>query len=421
MTEFSPVTDFNSFDVFGAFEEAAGKARNETKDIYSVLRRYRKNSPVYAGDILTEEFETFSIAGIAASTVGKSVVSVFGYDEVAAVLKDPTVFSSEVYLPTLGQLHGRSFMMMDPPDHTFYRGLVKDAFARRIAETMRGEIVEPAISKLLDKLIAAGSADLVKDFALIFPVEVLHHFLGLRPENADEFLKLGVSSLLFGTHPEIAMAGAVRLHDLLREEVDERRAGKYSRPGLMQDLVDIEVDGRRLTSEEITPYFGTLLAAGAETAMRGTLNTMVALLTHPDQRAAVVANRNLLPKAVEETLRWEGPIVAVFRQAKADTSIAGIDVPAGTGVVAWVGSANHDDDVYTDPETFDLARSGRPHIGFGYGPHLCIGLHVARVEITAAVGMLLDRAPDIRLDPSFAAPEILGHSFRSPAELRVLF
>lgn len=423
MSVVTPVTDFNSFDVFAAFEESLGKALHSTADIYAVLRRYRETAPVYEGDIIADEWHTPSIAAVAAAAVGRSVVSVFEYEDVCSVLRDPLVYSSEVYLPSLGKLQGRSFMIMDPPDHARYRGLVRDAFSRRAAELMRREVVDPAISVLLDGLLESGDgkADLFKDFALLFPVQVLHHLLGLREDHRDEFLRLGVSSLLFGTHPEIAAAGAVRLQELLREDVEARRAGRYAQPGLMQDLVQVELDGRQLTPEEILPYFGVLLAAGAETAMRGTLNTVVALLSNEDQRRAVQADRSLLPKAVEESLRWEPPILAAFRQASVDTSIQGIPVPKGTGVTAWIGSANHDDAVFSNPETYDLQRDGRAQVGFGYGPHLCIGMHLARVEISSAVSLILDNMPDIRLDPDAAAPGIVGHAFRSPVALPVVF
>lgn len=420
MSSTLPATDFSSFDVFAAFDETVGKLHDATDDIYGVLRRYRQSAPVYQGDILVDEWNAQSIAGIAAAATGQSVVSVFAYDDVLRVLKEPTLFSSEVYLPSLGQLHGRSFMMMDAPDHGRYRGLVRDPFNKRSVDQLRSEVIEPSIAALLDRL-QSDHLDLFRDFALVFPVEVLHYFLGLREENADEFLRLGVSSLLFGSHPEIAMAGALRLRELLREEIDDRRAGRYDRPGLMQDLVEVEIGGEPLTAEEIMPYFGTLLAAGAETSMRGTLNTMVALLTHPDQRAAVQADRNLLPKAIEESLRWEPPILAVYRQAKADTSIRDVPIPAGTAVTAWIGSANHDEAVFDKPETYDIGRSGRAHVGFGFGPHLCIGLHLARVEIAAAIDMIFDRMPDIRLDPDHGIPPIVGHSFRSPTQLPVVF
>jgi cytochrome P450 len=300
---------------------------------------------------------------------------------------------------------------------------VRDAFSKRSADVLRAEVIEPSIAALLDRITGSGSRgfDLFRDIALVYPVDVLHHFLGLRGESADEFLRLGVSSLLFGSHPEIAFAGAARLRELLTQEVEDRRAGRYARPGLMQDLVEIEVEGVPLSTEEIMPYFGTLLAAGAETSMRGTLNTMVALLTHPEQRAAVQADRGLLGKAIEEALRWEPPILAVFRQAKSDTTIGDVAVPAGPAVVAWVGSANHDDAVFCEPEAYDLTRSGRAQLGFGYGPHLCIGLHLARVEIAAAIDLIFDRMPDVRLDPDEPVPPIVGHSFRSPTRLPVVF
>lgn len=414
---------FNSFDVYAAFYESLGKATNVAEDLYSVLRRYREKTPVYEGDILVDEWASSSIATVAAEAAGQSVVSVFGYEDVVSILKDTSVFSSEVYLPTLGQLQGRSFMMMDSPDHGKYRGLVKEPFSRRFAEVMRVEVVEPAISELVDRIVESGQgrAELFADFALAFPIRVLHHLLGLSEDHEDEFLRLGISSLLFGSHSEIAYAGAIRLRELIQQEIDDRRAGRYSRPGLMQDLVEMEVDGAPLSMEEILPYFGTLLAAGAETSMRGTLNTLTALLTHEEQRRAVQADRSLIRRATEETLRWEPPILAVFRQAKTDTSIRGVPVPAGSGVVAWIGSANHDETVFPAPEVFDIGREGRGHVGFGFGPHLCIGMHLARVEIDAAVGAIFDKMPDIRLDPSVPPPRMVGLSFRSPITLPVVF
>ena len=423
MSVASSAAEFDSFDVFAAFDESVGKAGHATDDIYAVLRRYRKSTPVYEGDILVEEWGAPSIAAIAAASVGRSVVSVFEYDDVLAVLKDPAVFSSEVYLSSLGKFHGRSFMMMDPPDHTRYRGLVKEPFSRRFAELMRGEVISPAISGLLDRLLGSGGgkADMFRDFALLFPVQVLHQFLGLREDHGDEFLRLGVSSLLFGTHPEIAAAGAARLRELLGADIEDRRSGRYNRPGLMQDLVEAELDGRPLTPDEILPYFGTLLAAGAETAMRGTLNTLIALLTNEEQRRLVEADRGLIPRAVEESLRWEPPILAVYRQAKIDTSIRGVNVPEGTGVAAWVGSANHDDAIFPDPERYDLRREGRAQVGFGFGPHLCVGMHIARAEIASAIGAVLEKMPGIRLDPDLPSPRIVGHSFRSPVTLPVIF
>jgi cytochrome P450 len=185
--------------------------------------------------------------------------------------------------------------------------------------------------------------------------------------------------------------------------------------------VEAELDGRPLTPDEILPYFGTLLAAGAETAMRGTLYTLVALLTNDEQRRLVEADSGLIPRAVEESLRWEPPILAVYRQAKTDTSIRGVNVPEGTGVAVWVGSANHDDAVFPDPERYDLRREGRAQVGFGFGPHLCVGMHIARVEIASAIGAVLEKMPGMRLDPDLPPPRIVGHSFRSPVTLPVIF
>jgi cytochrome P450 len=216
------------------------------------------------------------------------------------------------------------------------------------------------------------------------------------------------------------LAGASRLQALLLVEMStgspsERRAG------LLSDLMDAAIDGEPLSPAEIIPYFGTILAAGAETTMRSTLNALLALLLHPDQANAIRQSPDLTARAVEETLRWEPPIPAVFRQASRDCTIGGVPVAAGAPVIVWIASANHDELVFEEPEVFDIHRQARAQLGFGFGPHLCIGMHLARVETATAVATIMNRFPDIRLDPAATVPEIVGTSFRSPVSLPVVW
>jgi cytochrome P450 len=411
---------FGSFDVEAAFDESVGRSTRVVADIYPTLQRYRHEAPVYAGDILADEWGTPSIAAIAASLSGVEPVSVFRHEDCLAVLRDGSTFSSEVYLPSLGQIHGRSFMMMDAPDHQRYRSLAQPRFAKRFSDQLRSDYVEPTINRLLDDLERGNSADLFRSFALIFPALVLHRLLGLDEQHAHEFQLLGLSSLLFGTHPEVAMAGAARLGELLRQEID--RGPQAARPdGLLSDLLLATLDGAPLTPEEITPYFGTILAAGAETTMRSTLNTMLGLLRHPDQAAMVAVSPEWAARAVEETLRWEPPIAAVFRQATRDCEIGASRVRAGAPVVVWVASGNHDESVFEEPERFDIQRPAKAQLGFGFGPHLCVGMHLARMETATAVSGLLGRFPSMKLNPSVSTPEIVGTSFRSPRNLEVVW
>jgi cytochrome P450 len=408
-------------DLFGMVEE--GTRREATSvPLHQVLRDFRADGPVHQGGIQQTISGVPSIADIAAAQDGSDVVAVVGYDEVLSVLRDPSS-SSEVYMPSIGSFQGRSILAMDPPDHGKYRGAVQGAFSKRLAEEMRHEVINPIVTGLLGDIARSGTrrADLFSDFAMVYPTAVLHAFLGLNKELEDAYFKLGVSTLLFTTAPEVAFAGMIRLGELLRQDIASRRDGSYHRAGLLEDLLKIEVDGHLLSEEEIFPYISVLLAAGAETSMRATSNLLLALLTLPEQRALLEGDPSLIGRAVEETLRWEGPTTAVFRKATADTEIAGVPIAAGTALELWIASANHDDAVFTDADAFDIGRPVRPHVGFGFGAHLCLGLHIARAESSTAVLRVLDRFPDIRLDPDQPVPEVVGYAFRSPTRLPVVF
>jgi len=184
------------------------------------------------------------------------------------------------------------------------------------------------------------------------------------------------------------------------------------------------LDGERLDDEEIYSFLRLLLPAGAETTYRATGNVLYGLLTNPAQLAALRADRSLMPQAVEESIRWETPLLITSRTAIVDTEIAGVRVAAGMQVVPQVGAANRDETRWEDPDRYDLFRPQQPHIAFGVGPHMCLGMHLARMEMGTAVSVLLDRLPDLRLDPEAFErddPHIHGQTFRSPTSLPVIF
>jgi cytochrome P450 len=167
-----------------------------------------------------------------------------------------------------------------------------------------------------------------------------------------------------------------------------------------------------------------LLPAGAETTYRATGNLLFGLLTNADQLHALDADRALLTPAVEEAVRWEPPLLITSRVAVRDTEVAGTAIPAGAQVIPNIGSANRDETRWERAEDFDLFREAKPVISFGVGPHMCLGMHLARMEMRAAVNRLLDRCANLRLDPEAAErddPHIHGETFRSPTTLPVRF
>src|SRR5204862_2891881 len=194
-----------------------------------------------------------------------------------------------------------------------------------------------------------------------------------------------------GFDPEVGMAASERLREYFAEILAERRAGP--RDDVISMLALAELDGHTLTDEEIFAFLRLLLPAGAETTYRSSSNLLYGLLTNPDQLDALRADRNLLPQAIEEGLRWEPPLLGIMRTATRDTEVDGVAVPAGSIINVNIGSANHDERDWENAEEFDIFRAPRQHIAFAWGPHMCLGLHLARMETRVALTQVLDRLP----------------------------
>ena len=158
-----------------------------------------------------------------------------------------------------------------------------------------------------------------------------------------------------------------------------------------------------------------------ETTYRSLGNLLFALLSDPDQLDAVRDDRTLLPQAIEEAVRWEPPLLTITRVATRDTELGGVAIPAGSSVMPMLGAANRQEDRYPDPDRFDIFRPARAHLGWGHGVHVCLGMHLARLEMRVALNLLFDRLPNLRLDPDGDDPHIRGQVFRSPTSLPVLF
>ena len=204
-----------------------------------------------------------------------------------------------------------------------------------------------------------------------------------------------------------------------RQLVAERRAA----PGddLVSELLATEVEGERLDDEAVFAFLRLLLPAGIETTYRSFGNLLFALLTHPEQLDEVTRRPELRGAAIEEGLRWEPPFLMVARQSTRASRLGDVDIPAGGWINVFVGSANRDERRYPDPDRFDIHRSSVPHISFGFGPHICLGMHLTRMETRVALDAVLERLPNLRLDETAPAPRITGTVFRSPEALPVRF
>jgi len=179
--------------------------------------------------------------------------------------------------------------------------------------------------------------------------------------------------------------------------------------------------GTRLDDEAIFAFARLLAPAGAETTYRSSSNLFFGLLSHPDQLEAVRSDRALVPQAIEEGLRWECPLTWIQRTCSRDTEVQGVGIPAGAIVLVNMAAANRDETRYERPDEFDIFRTVRTHLAFAFGPHRCLGMHLARMESRVVLEAVLDRLPNVRLDPEAKDPHITGDMFRSPLALPVTF
>lgn len=345
--------------------------------------------------------------------------TVSSYDAVQEVLRDAIRFSSKGYVEVMGAVMGHTILMMDEPEHHTYRSLIQQAFSRKAMEVWETQLVAPIVDECIDTFAGEGRGELVSQLFFPFPVNVIAGLLGLPREDLPQFHRWTVELISVSIDMAKALGASKSLEDYLLSFVHERR----ERPGrdLISVLAQAEHDGQRLTDAEIIAFCRLLLPAGAETTYRSSSNLFFGLLTHPDQLDALREDRSLLPQAIEEGLRWEPPLLTIMRTATCDTQVAGVDVPEGAMLVVNLGAANHDEERWSQAEDFDIFREQSAHIAFASGPHMCLGMHLARMETKVAIGRLLDRLPGVRLDPEADAPYITGMTFRAPPALPVVF
>jgi cytochrome P450 len=422
VTNVADVTDEDlfSYDPTEAFAAVAG----DVVDPYPELKDERVNNPIKR--VTFAEMGGVEIDPNMPRDEGSddAVYTVFSYDLVRQVLSEDDRFSSKGYEMVMGPVMGHTILEMDAPEHPRMRALVAKAFRPRVvqmwSETLIGSVVDDLIDRIQDK----GSADLVRALTFPFPVRVIAKILGLPQEDWAKFQIWSIELIGVTTDWNKAIAASASLKEYFGRVVDERRANPQA--DLISELVQAEVDGDRLTNDEIYAFLCLLLPAGAETTFRSSGNLIYAMLTHEGVYERVRDDRSLLPKLIDEALRWEPPLLFIMRQAKVDTELHGMKIPAGATIGVSLGAANRDDSRWDNPDVFDMDREFKQYASFGAGPHLCLGTHLAKLETQVAINAILDRLPNLRLDPAEMAkgedaPHIHGMTFRSPTSLPVLW
>jgi cytochrome P450 len=339
------------------------------------------------------------------------------FDDVRAVLRDYKTFSSEVGgaariedLPEDVLAARRNFLEFDPPKHGRYRRLFSAAFTPPAVARYQ-EWLRALVRARLDAALPQGEFDLVAELAAPIPIRVLGHILGLPDSQLGRLIELG-DRLLVDTEPDyvgsLAFSGeqdefrykpfgspwADELCALGRAHYAERR--ECPREDVLSLIANGTVDGRPLDDTELDNMFALLVVAGNETTRQAIAMSTLTLARHPEEYARLRSDRTLLPSAVEELLRYCPPVWFFRRTATAAAEIRGVGIGAGDKVTVWFAAGNRDPDHYPDPHRLDLARNPVDHLTFGRGgPHVCLGAHLARMELRVYLEELVDRVAEV--------------------------
>jgi hypothetical protein len=333
------------------------------------------------------------------------------YDDVAAFLRDAR-FGKGGYQALIQSRFGAgpdgprlalSMLFRDPPDHTRLRALVSKAFTPRVVETLRGHI-QGIVDRLLERVADAPRMEVIEDLAYPLPVTVISELLGVPVGDGDTVkgwsrdVARALDAIALPVGPDVIERGRRAMDEMtgyFRDLIGERRR----RPGadLLSGLVEAEEAGDRLTERELLATCVLLYVAGHETTVNLIGNGLLALLRHPEERRRLQEDPALLSGAIEELLRYDGPVQRTGRMAACDTEIGGVPIPAGSLVLGLLGAANRDPSRFTEPDRLDLGRAEPRHLAFGSGIHYCLGAPLARLEGQAAIGTVLRRFPALTL------------------------
>jgi cytochrome P450 len=404
-------TNLKSTDVRDAFDATAG---GDLRDPWTPLAELRRTVGVVKGGILPS----------LNPDDGTERVAVLRYDDCNHVLRDNATFSSTVYIEMMGPVMGHTILEMDEPEHKRHRNLAGHAFRQKTLQRWEDELVGPIAHEMIDGFASRGHAELVKELTFPYPVQVIARILGLPHEDYPHFQALAFTLTSVNSGYDASIQASQELSDYLLPIIRARRVDPQD--DLISELASAEVDGERLDDMEIVSYLRLLLPAGSETTYCSVGSLLLALLTHPDQLDDVRADRALIPAAIEELLRWEPAVPFIPRLAVRDSTLSGVDIPAGAYVTVCLGVANRDETRFVDPDRFDIHRADQHHLAFASGPHMCLGMHLARMEMRVVLNAVLDRIGDLELDPGPPGsdthdPHIHGFGFRSPTSVPVRF
>lgn len=355
------------------------------------------------------------------------------YDDVERAFKDKA-FTSKNYEWQLEPVHGRTILQMEGRDHSLHRNLIAPAFRGSELTAKFVPVIEQNARELIDGFRDAGTVDLVDQFSIRFPINVIVDMLGLDKSDHARFQEWYHSIMAFLsnlTGDETVMAQGLQTKEELEAYMLPIIADRRANPGedLLSTLCTAVIDGEQMSDVEIKAFVSLLLVAGGETTDKALANMMMNLIANPDQLQAVRDDRSLIDAAFAETLRHSPPVQMIMRQPAEDVEMHGVTIPAGSTVTCLIAGANRDPRRYADPDRFDIHRTdldvskafsgAANHTGFCLGRHFCIGAMLAKTEVDIATNQLLDAMDDIAFDGD--PPVAEGVFTRAPKRMRLTF
>jgi cytochrome P450 len=348
------------------------------------------------------------------------------WDDVTHVIRTPDVFTAETEPSTLNRTFGKNLLGSEGPYHQRIRSIIQPWFRNQAIGHFPAEVIAPIANDLIDAVASRGELELASEFAEPLSVQVLKRATGLGDAVDDETLVRWFHELALGAANFEGDEEKQRTADAASQQVNDTVAPILERLGdapddtLLSSMLHTEVDGERLSTEEIQSNLKVMIVGGLQAASDLISLSTWALLAHPEQAERVARDPELIPHAVEEGARWYSPVGTSTRQTTRDTEIAGVRLERGALIAAVLASANRDDRHWNDPDHYDIDAHRRPHLAFAGGAHVCVGALLGRHEARTALRLLVERLPGLRLDPDRPAA-MSGWEFRSPEHVHLLF
>ncbi|MDB5870044.1 MAG: cytochrome family protein [Polaromonas sp.] len=416
-------------DLEAAYHAVSDTYRGIDVDLQALCAEMRRTNPVMLGDFVAERLQVPTNAGAKAP---KCTVTLFKYQDIMAVMRDAATYTNGFISEGLGAFFdGFIILAMDGDAHRKARALLQPVFMPESVNRWRPEIDRVMRKDFLEALVPDKKADLM-DFGLHFPIRVLYALMGFPIDDPKTYQQYNVWALAMVAGNQIdpekikifgplAARSVKSLYDAVLEVVRKKRADGAPGDDLISRLMRAEYEGEKLDDHQITTFVRSLLPAAGETTTR-TFSAVAALLfERPELVERVRNDRNLIPKLIDEVVRFEPMSTFKVRQTAKDVEIGGVKIPKGALVQCMTISGNRDEEAFDNANTLDIDRKPKPSFGFGFGPHMCIGQFIAKVEIQTALNVILDLFPNVRLDPSKSAPKISGAQMRGAKSVSVIW